>query len=452
MGMRVKDNSVYAKTAFTSAFPELTSLLANKTLANLSRNKNFLIFPSNLVASEDLENDSQIIETVNDQIRTHNVIGMIGSGQERLVIHSRFSQGQDDFFLRYLLQKVLKINLIDLDTNLSLKEQYYQLLVYLFPKYLNAAMRKGLFRTYVRVEHNDANLKGPIMIARHIKENTPFRGKIAYSTREFTEDNELMELIRHTLEYIKTSVHDGQRILNSTKRTKQNVQAVVQSTSSYDPLERNSIIAANKVKSVRHAYYSEYRALQKMCLMILSRRNHDFGRQQEELYGILFDVSWLWEEYLNLLLGEQFIHPRNRRKQLGISLYSEMLDGHKNRTVYPDFYSKAHQVVLDAKYKKEDTSIERNDLYQIITYAHILKARSAGIIYPSEHETKKHFIGYLSGEPIQIFRQAVQVPQEAVSYEEFVEKFKNTENTLLNQIMQAADKDCVKDVSNIKLL
>lgn len=441
MRMRIKDNSTYAKSDFISRFPRLAQMISNKTLADLSENNNFLIFPRHIVASEDLENDSKVIETINDQVLTHNVIGIVGSGKERLVIHSRFSQGADNFFLRYMLQKVLNINLINMDSSLSIEGQYYQLLNYLFPKYLNAAVRKGLFKTYRRFEYNDANLKGSIEIARQIKSNTPFVGKIAYSTREFSKDNELMELIRHTIEYIKTSTYGGTMLLNLTERTKQNVQAVLQNTFNYSPMERRKIIAANRVNPIRHAYYSEYRALQKLCLMILTQKNHSFGKQQLEFYGILFDVSWLWEEYLNLLLKEQFVHPRNRKKQLGFKLYAEMFENHNNRTVYPDFYSKDHKIVLDAKYKKIDTSISRSDLYQIITYAHIFKAQAAGLIYPSNLETKNHLIGELNGYPTKIFRQAFQIPQNVTSYQEFVEKFCISEKTVLEELMQVVDQN-----------
>lgn len=436
MEMRIKDNSSYTKAKFITDFPRLTKLLADKTLANLVENNNLLIFPGRLESSADLTNDGKVLETSNDKIFTRNVIGIVGSGNERLVIHSRFSQGTDNYFLRYLLQRVLNVNLINLDADLTLEEQYYQLLVYLFPKYLNTALRKGVFKTYQRFEHNDTNLKGTIEIARHLKVNTPFMGKVAYSTREFSKDNDLMELIRHTIEYLKKNIDGGKQLLNLTERTKQNVQIVIQNTQRYDVLEQPKIIIANKMRPVRHAYFSEYRALQKLCLLILARQKHSFGQQGRGCYGILFDVSWLWEEYLNLVLQEKFIHPRNRKKQLGINLYSEMFDFHHNRTVYPDFYSQDHQIVLDAKYKQIATSISRNDLYQIITYAHILKTKAAGVIYPSEQPTKADLIGKLNGDLTVIFRQAVQVPQEVDDYQEFVEQFRNNEELVLAELMK----------------
>ena len=91
---------------------------------------------------------------------------------------------------------------------------------------------------------------------------------------------------------------------------------------------------------------------------------------------------------------------------------------------------------MDAKYKQIATSFSRNDLYQVITYAHILKAKAAGVIYPSEQPTKADLIGKLNGDSTVIFRQAVQVPREVDDYQEFVEQFRNNEKLALAELMQ----------------
>ncbi|MCZ9999532.1 McrC family protein [Brachyspira hyodysenteriae] len=54
------------------------------------------------------------------------------------------------------------------------------------------------------MKHNDANVKGTIDINRYIKNNIPFNGKISYNTREYSYDNNINQLIRHTIEYINT--------------------------------------------------------------------------------------------------------------------------------------------------------------------------------------------------------------------------------------------------------
>ncbi len=63
------------------------------------------------------------------------------------------------------------------------KMTYYDLLVFLFPYYLNEAMRKGIYKEYVKREYNNANIKGAVDVGKHIRSNVPFVGKVAYRTR-----------------------------------------------------------------------------------------------------------------------------------------------------------------------------------------------------------------------------------------------------------------------------
>ena len=430
--MRIEDNNTYLKSEFVVAYPKLSDKLVDKTLSTLSENENLLVFPSDFLDLDDLNHKSKIIETVNDDIKFQNVIGFIGCENEQLEIHSRFSQGKNDYFLHYMLQKVLNINIVDLDSKLSMEEQLYQLLMYLFPRYLNAAMRKGIFKQYRRFEYNNTNIKGSIDIARHIKSNTPFTGKVAYSTREFTQDNDLMQLVRHTIEFIRLSAKNGRIILNSSELTKQNVSAVILVTSSYNLGNQRKVIIANKTTPVRHAYYTEYLALQKLCLMILTHRRHSLGGKSNNIHGILFDVAWLWEEYLNTILKDDFIHPRNKQSKDGISLFVD-----RTRTVYPDFYNKKIDVVVDAKYKILDSSdkgIDREDLYQIISYSYILKSKIAGVVFPSASKSKFSKIGKLSGYGANIFKQSIHIPQQVDSYREFDAYIKNSEDKVKREL------------------
>ena len=147
--MRITDNQhEISKEEFVAEYPNLSQALLDRTLDNLSQEDNIFIFPNDLKNSPDLDEDQKILEIVNQKIKTGNVIGFLGCGQERLTISSRFSRKSDDYFLHYLLQKVLNINLTSLDVGLSPEERLYQLLIYLFPKYLEAAMRKGLYKEY----------------------------------------------------------------------------------------------------------------------------------------------------------------------------------------------------------------------------------------------------------------------------------------------------------------
>ena len=431
--MRITDNQHrIAKEDFVTEYPNLSQALLDRTLDNLSREDNIFIFPNDLMNSSDLEKEQKIFETVNQEIKTGNVIGFLGCGQERLTISSRFSDEYNDHFLHYLLQKVLHINLTSLDVALSREERLYQLLMYLFPKYLQAAIRKGLYKEYHRFSYNDSHVKGVIDVRNHLKKNLPFTGNIAYTTREFTYDNPLMQLIRHTIEYIKNQKSIGQGVLDNLLTSRENVAEIVRVTPSYKLADRAKIIRGNQSKPIRHAYFHEYRKLQELCLMILNQEKHGLGYQDQKIHGILFDVAWLWEEYVHTLLPKGFLHPRNKEKKGGILVFS---DG--KRKVYPDFYDRERKIVLDAKYKKlEDAEkgINREDLFQLISYSYILKAEKAGLIFPSEKKVVDNEIGKLAGYGALLKKWSIQIPQKSSSYREFCEMMENYEETFKRNI------------------
>lgn len=434
--MRITDNHhEIAKEDFVAEYPKLNKLLLDRTLGNLSQEDSIFVFPNDLQYSPDLDKKQKILETVNQEIKTGNVIGFLGYGQERLTISSRFSIKGDDYFLHYLLQKVLHINLTSLDVALSREDKLYQLLMYLFPKYLQAALRKDLYKEYQRFSHNDSHVKGVIDVRNHLKKNLPFTGNIAYTTREFTYDNPLMQLIRHTIEYIKNQKSIGQGVLDSLLTSRENVSEIMRVTPSYKLADRAKIIRGNQSKPLRHAYFNEYRKLQELCLMILNQEKHGLGYQDQKIHGILFDVAWLWEEYVHILLPKDFIHPRNKDKTDGISVFSS-----QERKVYPDFYQEELKIVLDAKYKKlekaekAEKGINREDLFQLIAYSYILKAEKAGLVFPSEDKVVDNEIGKLAGYGALLKKWSIQIPQKSSSYREFCEMMENSEEIFKRNI------------------
>ena len=431
--MRITDNQhKIAKEDFVAEYPKLSQALLDRTLDNLSREDNIFIFPNDLTHTPDLEKDQKIFETVDQEIKTGNVIGFLGCGQEKLTISSRFSDESNDHFLHYLLQKVLHINLTSLDVALSREDKLYQLLMYLFPKYLQAAIRKGLYKEYQRFSHNDSHVKGVLDVGNHLKKNLPFTGNIAYTTREFTYDNPLMQLIRHTIEFMKNQKSIGREVLENLSTSRENVAEIVRVTPSYKLADRAKIIRMNKIKPIRHAYFREYRKLQELCLMILNQEKHGLGYQEQKIHGILFDVSWLWEEYIYTLLPKVFIHPRNKDKTDGISVFSN-----RERKVFPDFYHKELKIVLDAKYKElefTEKGINREDLFQLISYSYILKAEKGGLVFPSKHKVVDNEIGKLAGYGALLKKLSIQIPQKTSSYNEFCEMMESSEEIFKRNI------------------
>lgn len=438
------------------------SAISNASLREISsKNPSLIVFPKILGNSNDGIEEQKIIELsgINDipekaNITTGNLMGFIGCGNTEISIHSRFtgnqnnSNGDEDYFLHYMLEKVGVLNLFDLQHSSS-KDRYFDFLLFLFPLFLKKALIQGVFKTYQQFKRNDANIKGVIDVPRHIRQNNPFAGCIAYNNRERTFDNYITQLIRHTIEFIKTK-SNGKFILFRDAEIKDAVSEIIQATPSYNLRERRQIISKN-IKPLNHPYFTAYKPLQKLCLAILRHQKGAYRQNSNQIYGILFDGAWLWEEYLALVLKKDgFKHPKNKQNSGGIRMFQNDFDENsfdKNfRRIYPDFYrlntNDKKGNILDAKYKRLQNGVGREDLYQVVTYMHTMKIDCGGFLYPIEDSNlsdilhncyKLSEIGY-GGEihviGIKIPKVNNVSPQQG--YYLFNEKMKIIEDTLLN--------------------
>ena len=343
-------------------------------------------------------------------VETGNLMGAFGIGDIHISIGSRFDKDDDKpYFMRYILLKVLGMHVLDLPTY-SNADQIDELYVFLFPMALTQALAKGLFKAYRRFEYNDANIKGPIDIARHLRTNVPFRGRVAYATREHTVDNPILQLVRHVIEFIKAGPY--REILSGADKTvKEAVAQVVAATPTYVRQERAKVIAQN-LRPVRHPYFGEYTFLQKISLQILRHEKMSHGDGSDQLKGIVFDGSWLWEEYLNKVMEAYpeikrcgVCHPRNKLRTEPIHIYEPRKNSRSPRKpIYPDFLlgkcdkRQKYRVVLDAKYKKafvideNDKAhfrVSREDRYQMISYLHLTCANRGIFVCPMNGDEVK---------------------------------------------------------------
>jgi 5-methylcytosine-specific restriction endonuclease McrBC regulatory subunit McrC len=270
-------------------------------------------------------------------------------------------------------------------------------------------------------------------MAQHIRKNIPFTGNIAYQTREYAYNNDVTQLVRHTIEYIRLHPY-ANGILQNDADTKEAVNAIAQATPTYNRQERLKVINRN-LRPIRHPYYGEYRYLQKLCLQILRHEELKYGTANDEIYGILFDGAWLWEEYLNTLLAPiGFLHPRNKDSQGAIWLFNNP----KSAPRYPDFYRQ--DFILDAKYKgytdKRVSEVDRDDLHQLITYMYIKQAAHGGLVYPSISSDTAISPAKLCGYGGTISLYGMTIPQSVSSWSDFQSSMLHNEETLIKHIVE----------------
>lgn len=433
MRITLTDNQskVYNRDMIKDLFP-----IADRSIIDICKeNDNLLIFPDALDRTNDKIGQSSLINIKSTQdpnmakIETGNIMGFVGVGRTMLKIQSRFDQNRGDFFLHYMLQKVLSLNLFNLNHSNDW-EEVFDLIMFLFPILLKNALVQGIYKEYKTTKHNDDNIRGSINLNYHLTHNTPFAGKIAYSTRDYACDNNMMQLVRHTIEYIRTK-KCGDTVLNIDRETIEDVKSVIDHTPSYKKSERNHIIGKN-LRAKVHPYFTAYQPLQNLCLQILRMEEIKYGDNNEEICGVLFDGAWLWEEYLNTILSQcGYKHPENKYGKGAIYLFED-----NTGERYPDFYKT--DIVLDAKYKRlasydRVSQVDRDDIHQVITYMQNLKATKGGFIAPLEEKQTTIPCSTLKGTTSTLSIFGLEI-SKAENFKEFCREMNNFESKFLNVI------------------
>lgn len=444
--LHLTDNSVedvFSSAVYTdNALLEKLNCIANIPIKHLvaSSSSNIIMFPSDNTYKDDVQ-DNCIFEIYKNKIKTNNVMGYIGVDDLSITISSRFTsygESSHDYFLHYLLSKVLCYNFINLNHKSSVSTGI-EYLVFLFPLLLNRAISQGVFKAYKKHQYNDAKVKGTIEVARHLKLNPLPNGKFAYRTREFDYDNSVTQLVRHTIEFIQGNGAINAFFSNDSLYQR-NVALIKQITPSYNIKARAEVISLNS-KTLSHPYYTAYADLQKLCLQILSRTGFVYNNGKNSINGVLFDGAWFGEEYLAIILKDtKLVHAKNKERIDGIEVLEE-----SQRRFYPDFYLCNHGIrslVLDAKYKRimdsdnsEKDHFSRNDLHQLICYMYLLKASTGGFIFPSTDKrgTNTYSLPSFSygGNLLAI---PFYIPKNASSYEDFILKIRVEEQYLIDSV------------------
>lgn len=415
--------------------------IANIELSNINLDDfpNLLVFPDSF---DDYDRDFGkkvvcILNHENQSLVTNSMVGFVGRNNTHLAIHSRFAQGgSEDFFLHYMLQKVAKINLFNLQHTMN-EDSVFDFLIYLFPLYLKKAVRQGVFKKYKTNHYNNANIRGVIDINTHIRKNVPFDGCISYSSRELSYDNDVTQLIRHTIDFI-SSYKRFSEILNIDTDTHQAVLQIISATPSFSQKERETVIHKN-LRPVIHPYYNEYTKLQRLCIQILRHEELKYGQQQNEVYGILVDAAWLWEEYLSVILEGRYNHYlKDEGKRY--FLFKPNI-----QQIIPDYISLDGKVVADAKYiplkdmvwfgEEKATAI----YYKTIAYMYRFCTNIGYLFYPypdedvvpESLEILSSLMGVNGGT---IIKLGLRIPCNCKNYQEFVSSMLQSEVSFLNQV------------------
>jgi hypothetical protein len=118
----------------------------------------------------------------------------------------------------------------------------------------------------------------------------------------------------------------------------------------------------------------------------------EIGEEDKEEYGVLFNMNYIWEKYLESLMN-------NENKKVISQKEEEILlkDQKARKIMKMDFYFEDKNLVLDAKYKncwseimyneimQNNTKLwteGRDDIFQILSYMYRMDCHQGGVVAP----------------------------------------------------------------------
>ena len=118
--------------------------------------------------------------------------------------------------------------------------------------------------------------------------------------------------------------------------------------------------------------------------------------RNNQVYGILFDGAWLWEEYIAEVLQNDFEHYTSENSNFQLLEYS----GKRKQKIIPDYISKDKRIVADAKYIQLNKNFLYGEdrataiYYKTIMYMMRFSSKHGILFYPSKctAEPKKYKI------------------------------------------------------------
>lgn len=267
-------------------------------------------------------------------------------------------------FLLHMLRYTKKLSIKDFSlSNLAtFKDDFFEILIWLFTKNLRALIERNMKKSYVLLQENSTFLKGKLLVAEQIRK--PLLGNLQHYCQfeEFTENNLLNQILKYTVSRL---------LIQSCNQ--QSIKLMLQIMADFVNVELREISLADFTKLHFTRLNIEYKPIIELAKLLLLNRTISLEMSKMETFAFMFDMNKLFEEFI-------YEFMKNHQTALEIKAISAQktlgrLFGEFN--MYYDILVKPYKgedILIDTKYKITDTSLYHNglsesDFYQMYTYA-----------------------------------------------------------------------------------
>ena len=324
-------------------------------------------------------------------IQTGNFIGNFSHNGIDIEINSRFSNK----FLERMLNFAndIYVDDVSLGKSIDAKENLSKIIIYyLFIQTLERAFLLGLPKKYKDKNYHEAKVMGKVDVAKFIKTDVPFAGKISSANRERQEIGDIVLVLHKALKIVQ-------------KEAKGLIRPVVNALNYLSEIRESRLVTPNVVhnalnsKALHNPIYAPYKKVLEYAKLIIENEDAGTKSNGKQNLGFLVDVAELFEIYMRKLLQKEFKDWSVASPK--IELYKDKFFARK---IIPDIVMSSSDKVLvfDTKYKRMNMQgkdqyglgdVDRNDFFQINTYMSYYQNQgknviAGGLLYPMDKFSK----------------------------------------------------------------
>ena len=320
-------------------------------------------------------------------VQTGNFIGSFSHNGIDIEIHSRFSNK----FLERMLNFAndIYIDDVSLGKSIDAKENLSKIIIYyLFIQTLERAFLLGLPKGYKDKSYHEAKVMGKVNVAKFIKTDIPFGGKISSTNRERQDMGDIVLVLYKALKIVQ-------------KEAKELIRPVANALNYLCEIRESRLVTPSVVhnalnsKSLHNPIYAPYKKVLEYASLIIENEDAGTKSNGKQNLGFIVNVAELFEIYIGKLLQKEF---------KGWNVTSPKIELYKDkffaRKIIPDIVMSNGDKVLvfDTKYKRMNMQgkdqyglgdVDRNDFFQINTYMSYYQNQGknvvvGGLLYPMD--------------------------------------------------------------------
>lgn len=330
---------------------------------------------TNFVLSKPVEGQS-VLKLEHQRLKARNFVGILQTrrGTTIEILPKIDLAGADDVEEeKKIFLKMLQVwrdgpcrNMGDADIRTMKNFPLLEVFIQMFLADLLELTRRGLARSYSRVENNLRVLKGKLLFSKHIKHNLIHRERFYVQYEEFSADRPVNRLLKSTV-----------LLLQRLSRSVKNQTLIHQARFYFEDIPESKNIAVDLTRAKVDRTMPLYTRLFPWVKLFLENSAPAAYQGQSPAFALLFPMERIFEDYVAHRLRREMDGWKISTQEQGPYLVEQNPEGRGEFRTRPDIIARKHDktktLVMDTKWKRLNKNsrhhgISQSDLYQLYAY------------------------------------------------------------------------------------